>query len=93
MEAPYNKIPDWDYGKMCAFFGPSFKSRYYLVKTPDELMKVLEDPEFNAAECTQVSLSSMIGLQNAGTYLAIGGRTHLRQARCSTCSQIGKRCR
>ncbi|KAH8807860.1 putative pyruvate decarboxylase [Xylogone sp. PMI_703] len=54
MEAPYNKIPDWSYSKMCDLFGPSFQSRYYLVKTGGELLKVLEDPEFNSAQCTQI---------------------------------------
>ncbi len=56
MEASYNKVPDWNYSKMCDFFGPSFKNHYYKIKTPDELLQLLGDETFNAAECTQVCL-------------------------------------
>lgn len=54
MEAAYNKVPDWDYSAICHTFGPSFKSRYYRIATGSELVKLLSDPEFNAADCTQV---------------------------------------
>lgn len=54
MEAAYNKIPDWDYSALCQTFGPSFNSRYYRIATGSELVKLLSDPEFNAADCTQV---------------------------------------
>ena len=55
MEASYNKVPDWAYSKLCDAFGPSFPSRYYRVETGKELVKLLSDPAFNAADCTQVS--------------------------------------
>lgn len=55
MEAAYNKVPDWDYSKLCATFGPSFKSKHYRVETKDELVKLLANSEFNAAESMQVS--------------------------------------
>jgi len=54
LEAPYNKVPDWDYSKLCETFGPSFKSRYHRIATGSELVKLLVDPEFNAADRTQV---------------------------------------
>ncbi|KIN07253.1 hypothetical protein OIDMADRAFT_36813 [Oidiodendron maius Zn] len=54
MEASYNKVPDWAYSKLCDAFGPSFPSRYYRVATGNELVKLLNDPTFNAADCTQV---------------------------------------
>jgi pyruvate decarboxylase len=55
LEAPYNNVPDWDYSKLCETFGPSFKSRYHRIATGSELVKLLVDPEFNAADRTQVS--------------------------------------
>jgi pyruvate decarboxylase len=58
MEAAYNKVPDWDYSALCQTFGPSFRSRYYRIATGSELVKLLSDPEFNAADCTQVSFLS-----------------------------------
>lgn len=60
MEASYNKVPIWDYAKLCETFGPSFPSKYYRIETGDELLKLLSDPKFNAAECTQVTTESRI---------------------------------
>ncbi|KAK9369637.1 thiamine diphosphate-binding protein [Lipomyces kononenkoae] len=54
MEASYNKIPEWDYSKICPLFGPSFQNKYYRIETPEQLLKLLADAEFNAANCTQV---------------------------------------
>jgi pyruvate decarboxylase len=56
MEASYNKVPIWAYSKLCETFGPSFPARYYRVETGAELEKLLADPTFNAADCTQVSI-------------------------------------
>ncbi|KAK9327184.1 thiamine diphosphate-binding protein [Lipomyces starkeyi] len=54
MEASYNKVPYWDYSKICELFGPSVKNKYYRIETAEELLKLLSDSEFNAAHCTQV---------------------------------------
>ncbi|KAK9235102.1 thiamine diphosphate-binding protein [Lipomyces kononenkoae] len=54
MEASYNTIPEWDYSKICALFGPAFQNKYHRIETPEQLLKLLSDPEFNAANCTQV---------------------------------------
>ncbi len=53
--APYNDVPKWDYGALLQAFGPDFKTKHYLVKTPDELDKLLADEEFNEAKYAQVS--------------------------------------
>ncbi|KAK9365562.1 thiamine diphosphate-binding protein [Lipomyces kononenkoae] len=53
-EATYNKIPTWDYSKICELFGPSFQKKYYRIEKPEQLLKLLKDTEFNAAHCTQV---------------------------------------
>jgi TPP-dependent 2-oxoacid decarboxylase len=55
MEAPYNTVPTWDYGALFQGFGPQFKTKYHLVKTPDDLDALLADEEFNAAGYAQVS--------------------------------------
>lgn len=62
MEASYNTVPTWDYGALFQAFGPKFKTKYHLVKTPDDLDKLLADAEFNAAKYPQVSLFVMISL-------------------------------
>ncbi|KUJ13706.1 putative pyruvate decarboxylase [Mollisia scopiformis] len=54
MKAPYNDVPNWDYGALLQAFGPSFKTKHFLVKTPDELDAVLADEEFNEAKYTQI---------------------------------------
>jgi pyruvate decarboxylase len=54
MEASYNKVPIWDYSKLCGAFGPSFPTRYYRVETGDQLVELISDSKFNAADCTQV---------------------------------------
>lgn len=54
MEAPYNKVPIWDYSKLCGAFGPSFPTRYYRIETGDQLVELISDSKFNAADCTQV---------------------------------------
>ncbi|KAK9319254.1 thiamine diphosphate-binding protein [Lipomyces orientalis] len=54
MEATYNKIPEWDYSKICELFGPSLQNKYYRIETPQQLLKLLSDSEFNVAHCTQV---------------------------------------
>jgi pyruvate decarboxylase len=56
MEASYNKVPTWDYGSLFQAFGPKFKTKYHLVKTPDDLDALLADAEFNEASCAQVSI-------------------------------------
>jgi pyruvate decarboxylase len=55
MEAAYNKVPEWDYGALFQAFGPSFKTKYHHVKTPDELDTLLVDAEFNKAGYAQVN--------------------------------------
>ena len=55
MEASYNTVPTWDYGALFQAFGPQFKTKYHLVKTPDDLDALLTDTEFNAAGYAQVS--------------------------------------
>jgi pyruvate decarboxylase len=62
MEAPYNKVPIWDYGALFKAFGPAYNSKYYLVKTPGELEELLEDGAFNAADRPQVSLLTPLRL-------------------------------
>lgn len=54
MEASYNKVPIWEYSKLCDTFGPSFSTRYYRVETGAELDNLFLDESFNAADCTQV---------------------------------------
>ncbi|KAE9372442.1 putative pyruvate decarboxylase [Stipitochalara longipes BDJ] len=54
MEASYNTVPTWDYGALFKAFGPQFKTKYHLVKTPDDLDALLSDAEFNAADCAQI---------------------------------------
>ncbi|KAN0110591.1 putative pyruvate decarboxylase [Hyaloscypha variabilis] len=54
MEASYNKVPTWDYGSLFQAFGPKFKTKYHLVKTPDDLDALLADAEFNEASCAQI---------------------------------------
>jgi pyruvate decarboxylase len=56
MEASYNTVPTWDYGSLFKAFGPKFKTKYHLVKTPDDLDALLADAEFNEASCAQVSI-------------------------------------
>jgi pyruvate decarboxylase len=55
MEAPYNKVPIWDYGALFKAFGPAYNPKYYLIKTPSELEELLNDTAFNAADRPQVS--------------------------------------
>ena len=59
MEAPYNTIPKWKYEKLCETFGPDYPARYHRVETGAELVKLLNDEQFNAADCTQVCLESV----------------------------------
>lgn len=54
MDAPYNTVPIWKYEKLCETFGPEFPSRYYRVEAGAELVKLLNDEQFNVADCTQV---------------------------------------
>ena len=55
MDESYNSVPIWDYGTLFQAFGPSFKTKHYLVKTPNELDTVLANAEFNEASYGQVS--------------------------------------
>lgn len=57
MTASYNAVPIWDYGALFQAFGPSFKTKHHLVKTPDELDALLTNAEFNEASYAQVSNS------------------------------------
>jgi pyruvate decarboxylase len=54
MNASYNTVPIWDYGALFQAFGPSYKTKNYLVKTPDDLDAVLANEEFNNASYAQV---------------------------------------
>jgi pyruvate decarboxylase len=65
MTASYNAVPIWDYGGLFQAFGPSYKTKHYLAKTPDELDAILTDAEFNEASYAQVSyfLATIILLQ------------------------------
>ena len=56
MEATYNKVPTWDYAALFQAFGPQFKTKSHLVKTPDDLDALLADSDFNAAGYPQVSV-------------------------------------
>ena len=56
LEAEYNKVPEWNYSKIPELFAPTKKFRYYSVKTPDDLLRLMKDKEFATAECTQVYL-------------------------------------
>jgi pyruvate decarboxylase len=62
MEAPYNKVPIWDYGALFKAFGPAYNPKYYLVKTSSELEELLGDAAFNAADRPQVIPSTSMGL-------------------------------
>ena len=55
MNASYNAVPIWDYGALFQAFGPSFKTKHFIAKTPDELDAILADAEFNEASYGQVS--------------------------------------
>jgi pyruvate decarboxylase len=48
--AAYNKVPIWDYSQLAALFAPdkqkAGKFRHYLIKNPDELEKLFQDPFF-----------------------------------------------
>ena len=63
MTASYNAVPIWDYGALFQAFGPSFKTKHYLVKTPDELDALLSNAEFNEAAYGQVSPSIPFSLE------------------------------
>jgi pyruvate decarboxylase len=54
MNASYNTVPIWDYGALFQAFGPSYKTKHHLVKTPDDLDAVLANEEFNEAAHAQV---------------------------------------
>jgi pyruvate decarboxylase len=54
MTAPYNAVPTWDYGNLFQAFGPKYKTKHYLVKTPGDLDALLADEEFNKASCGQI---------------------------------------
>ncbi len=58
-EASYNTVPTWDYGALFQAFGPHFKTKHYLVKTPDDLDRILTDTEFNEAGYAQVGVEVM----------------------------------
>lgn len=60
MEASYNTIAIWKYEKLCEVFGPDYPSRYHRVETGAELVKLLNDEQFNAADCTQVCWKSSL---------------------------------
>jgi pyruvate decarboxylase len=60
MEAEYNKVHIWDYGALFQAFGPGFKTKYHLVKSPDDLDALFADAEFNKAGYAQVSFSIKI---------------------------------
>lgn len=50
MEAEYNDVSRWQYTKIPAVFGASEdQARTFVVKTKDELEKLLTDKEFNEA--------------------------------------------
>jgi TPP-dependent 2-oxoacid decarboxylase len=58
LSQPYNDIPMWKYAEALKFFGPDLKSESHLVRTPDELEKLLNDPGF--AEPTHPKVSSYL---------------------------------
>jgi pyruvate decarboxylase len=54
MEAEYNNIARWQYTEVPAVFGASDKQcRKFVVKTKDQLEKLLTDKEFNEARGLQ----------------------------------------
>lgn len=71
MTASYNAVPIWDYGALFQAFGPSFKTKYHLAKTPDDLDAILTDAEFNDAAYAQVSSFSLPMQRNSLTKLQI----------------------
>jgi len=54
MNASYNAVPLWDYGALFQAFGPSYKTKHHLVKTPDDLDAILANEEFNEASYAQI---------------------------------------
>lgn len=59
LNQPYNDIPMWKYAEALKFFGPDFKSESHLVRTPDELEKLLNDPEFAEPTHPKVSITRL----------------------------------
>jgi len=55
-EAPYNDVPFWKYTGLLEVFGPQIKSESYLVRSADELDRLLDDPAFGEPSCTKASL-------------------------------------
>lgn len=50
-EAPYNKVPDWDYAGLAKVFGPQHPSKYYgPIGTAEALDELLVDPELKDGE-------------------------------------------
>lgn len=54
MEAEYNDIRKWKYTEVPEVFGASPKeSKKFIIKTKDELEKLLKDKDFNSAKGLQ----------------------------------------
>lgn len=53
MDAEYNDIQEWDNKGLVDVFGGAKTSRKYVVKTKEELNKLLTDKDFIAAEKLQ----------------------------------------
>lgn len=60
MTASYNTVPIWDYAGLFQAFGPEFKTKSYLVKTPDQLDQLLADRTFNEASMPQVRFARVL---------------------------------
>jgi pyruvate decarboxylase len=55
LHAPYNKVPNWDYGGLAKVFGPSFPSKYHgPVKTCEQLASLFADPNFGKGDVFEV---------------------------------------
>jgi pyruvate decarboxylase len=46
MDAEYNTLPVWDYAGLFQAFAPKHKTRHLLIKTPQELEAILDEPDF-----------------------------------------------
>lgn len=53
MDAEYNDINTWDYKGLVDVFGGSKTAQKHMVKTKEELNKLLTDKEFNSGNSLQ----------------------------------------
>lgn len=71
--APYNKVPDWDYSSLAKVFGPDIPSKYWgRVDTCEGLEHVFADAEFNDGKMMRVLELGLGYLDAPANVLALG---------------------